>query len=70
MLRNYINIHDFKSFFQKISENAYFIVANLLRTRNSIVKNKWNSYELEQLDSILDSRFNYLITGNHKNIKV
>ena len=66
MFRNFINVHDFKSLFKKVSGNAYNIIINLFRTRNSIVKNKWNSYELEQLESILDSRFNYLVTGDPK----
>jgi len=66
MFRNYINIHDFKSLFQIVSKKPFDIIINIFKTSNSIVKNKWDLYELEQSDSILDSRFNFLITGDPK----
>ena len=63
MFGNYVNIHDFKSIFKKLSDHANAL-PNPFKTREEKVRRHWDQYELEALNSPLEERFNRLISGD------
>ncbi len=63
MLRNLVNIHDFRSAFERFAK-VPGVLKHLLLPKQEIVRRNWNEYEIEPLNPMLEARFNRLISGD------
>ena len=63
MFGNYVNIHDFRSAFERFAKLPG-VLRHLLLPKDEIVRRNWNEYEIEPLNRVLEARFNQLISGD------